>query len=44
MTVKELRKIWRVLSEKIKDRLSGDTCAEIGVYDFDAKIEKNKKD
>ena len=35
---------WLVLSEKIKDQLSGDVCAEIGLYNFDAQVEELKNE
>ena len=29
---------WLVLSEKIKDHLTDDICAEIGLHDFDTQV------
>jgi len=31
---------YQVLSERIKDNLSGDVCAEIGLYRFDNQVQE----
>jgi len=43
MAKQELQKRWEILSEKIKDILSGDICAEIGLYDFDVIVKEKSE-
>jgi len=35
---RELYEQWLKLAEEIKDRLTGDVCAEIGLYDFETDL------